>query len=215
MTDDPETRPGPAPAPTVKLATPDDREELAGVLARAFLDDPVWMWLFPDPSHQSEKRLRLTFQAYLTDAMNVGSVFTTPDLQGAALWKPPGQWKLGNLALVRSAPELLRAFGMRVFASLQIERAVESQHPRDPHWYLAVLGTDPSAQGKGIGGALIRQVTDRCDRIGLPCYLESSKDVNVPYYERFGFEVTGETRLGKDGPTIWFMWRDPQVPESA
>ena len=77
------------------------------------------------------------------------------------------------------------------------------------------IGTDPSAQGKGIGGALIRQVTDRCDRIGLPCYLESSKDVNVPYYERFGFEVTGETRLGKDGPTIWFMWRDPQVPGSA
>jgi GNAT superfamily N-acetyltransferase len=213
MTDQPDPSGGPAPAPTVRLATAEDKGELSEVLARAFLDDPVWMWLFPDAS-TSERRLRLTFQAYLRDALNVGSVFTTADLQGAALWKPPGEWKLGNLALLRSAPELLRAFGMRVFASLQIERAVESQHPRDPHWYLAVIGTDPSQQGKGIGGALIRQVTDRCDRIGLPCYLESSKDVNVPYYERFGFRVTGETQLGKDGPTIWFMWRDPQVPDS-
>ncbi|HVN50507.1 MAG TPA: GNAT family N-acetyltransferase [Acidimicrobiales bacterium] len=213
MTEQPEPGAGGPPAPTVKLATPAERDHLSEVLARAFLDDPVWTWLFPDPA-TSEKRLRLTFRAYLKDAMNVGSVFTTPDLQGAALWKPPGEWKLGNMALVRAAPELLRAFGMRLFASLQIERAVESQHPRDPHWYLAVLGTDPTAQGKGIGGALIRQVTDRCDRIGLPCYLESSKDRNVPYYERFGFEVTGETQLGKEGPTIWFMWRDPQVPET-
>ncbi len=51
-----------------------------------------------------------------------------------------------------------------------------------------------------MGGALIRQITDRCDRIGLPCYLESSKDVNVPYYQRFGFEVTGETRPRQGRP---------------
>jgi GNAT superfamily N-acetyltransferase len=201
------------PAPTVVEATNADRRPLAKVLARAFIDDPVWMWLFPDES-TSARRLELTFHAYLRDALKVGTVLTTPDLQAAALWKPPGQWKLTNLAVLRSAPELLRAFGKRVFASLEIERAVEAKHPRDPHWYLAVIGTDPPAQGKGVGGALIRQITDRCDRIGLPCYLESSKDVNVPYYQRFGFEVTGESVLGKDGPTIWFMWRDPQVPES-
>jgi GNAT superfamily N-acetyltransferase len=216
MTDPAETPPSdPRPAaPTVTIATPADRRELSAVLARAFWDDPVWMWLFPDQS-SSLGRLELTFRAYLRDAMTAGSVFTTPDLAGAALWKPPGHWKLTNGALARSAPDLLRAFRLRVFASLQVERAVESQHPRDPHWYLAVIGTDPARQGKGTGGALIRQVTDRCDRIGLPCYLESSKDVNVPYYERFGFQVTGETKLGKDGPTIWFMWRDPQIPEPS
>jgi len=200
--------------PTVEVATSADRVHLSQVLARAFWDDPVWQWLFPDPSTQP-KRLELTFRAYLRDAMRVGTVLTTPQRDGAALWKPPGQWKLGNLSLLRAAPDLLRAFGTRVIASLEIERAVESQHPRDPHWYLAVIGTDQTAQGKGVGGALIRQITDRCDRAGLPAYLESSKDVNVPYYQRFGFEVTGETQLGSDGPTIWFMWRDPQPPGSS
>jgi GNAT superfamily N-acetyltransferase len=204
----------PIARPTVEVATTKDRAALGQTLARAFWDDPVWRWLFPDES-TSNKRLDLTFRAYLRDAMNVGTVLTTPDRQAAALWKPPGHWKLSNLALVKAAPELLRAFGTRLFASLEIQRAVESQHPRDPHWYLSVLGTAPAAQGKGAGGALIRQITDRCDRAGLPAYLESSKEANVPYYQRFGFEVTGETQLGTDGPTIWFMWREPQPPGRA
>jgi len=191
----------------VVAAEPADRRTLSAVLARSFWDDPVWTWLFPDPS-TSQRRLELTFRVYLRDCMRNGTVVTTADRQGAALWKPPGHWKLTNMALLRSAPELLRAFGTRVFASLEIERKVESQHPHEPHWYLSVLGTDPPAQGKGVGGALITEIADRCDRAGLPAYLESSKEANVPYYERFGFQVTGETRLGIDGPTIWFMWRE-------
>jgi GNAT superfamily N-acetyltransferase len=210
-----ETSGAPRPAPpTVRAATSADRGALAGVLARAFWDDPVWRWLFPDEG-TSTRRLELTFRAYLLDTLRVGTVFTTPDLDGAALWKPPGQWQLGYGSLLRAAPDLLRAFKLRVIAALQIERAVESQHPHEPHWYLSVLGTDPPAQGKGVGAALIRQVTDRCDHLGLPAYLESSKPENVPYYERFGFGVTGDTRLGKDGPPIWFMWRDPQPPEAG
>ena len=202
-----------AKVPTIRRAIATDRRELAETLARAFDDDPVWGWLFPDPASR-ERRSTQVFQAYLRDALTVGEVYTTPDRSGASLWKPPGKWKLSNGAIIRSLPALLRAFGTRLPASLEVERKVESQHPTEPHWYLSVVGTDPVAQGKGIGGALIRQITDRCDADGLPAYLESSKKTNVPYYERFGFRVTGETQLGDDGPTIWFMWRDPQAPDA-
>jgi ribosomal protein S18 acetylase RimI-like enzyme len=215
MTDEQETPMSPTPATptTVQRATSADRKVLAAVLGRAFQGDPVWDWLFPDPSTKLRRSTQV-FQAYVRDALTVGEVYTTPDRSGAALWKPPGKWKLGNAAILRSLPSLLRAFGTRLPASLEIERKVESQHPLEPHWYLSVIGTDPVAQGHGVGKALIRQVTDRCDREGIPAYLESSKSDNVPYYERFGFTVTGETVLGDDGPTIWFMWRDPRAPEA-
>ena len=51
MSSDPQT-PGPSrPSPQiVERATAADRNELAQVLGRAFETDPVWNWLFPDPS---------------------------------------------------------------------------------------------------------------------------------------------------------------------
>ena len=91
---------------------------------------------------------------------------------------------------------------------------MEKKHPREPHWYLAVLGTDPQHQGKGHGSAVLEPVLDRCDLEGVPAYLESSKEANVPFYERHGFQVT-DTHDFPKGPRIWLMWRDPRPPAGA
>ncbi len=88
--------------------------------------------------------------------------------------------------------------------------AIEKKHPHAPHWYLLGLGVDPDLQGKGIGTQLMAPVLERCDREGTPAYLESSKERNVPLYERNGFRVTEEFRVPNGGPPIWMMWRDPK-----
>ena len=41
-------------------------------------------------------------------------------------------------------------------------------------------------------------------------YLESSKEENLPFYNRFGFQVTEELTLGAGAPPMWAMWRDPR-----
>ena len=56
----------------------------------------------------------------------------------------------------------------------------------------------------------MRSRLDRVDAEHAPAYLESSKPENVPYYQRFGFEVTGEIVLPNGGPTLWPMWRQPR-----
>ena len=61
--------------------------------------------------------------------------------------------------------------------------------------------------GKGYGQALMESRLDRIDAEHAPAYLESSKSENVAYYQRFGFEVTGEIVLSNGGPTLWPMWR--------
>jgi ribosomal protein S18 acetylase RimI-like enzyme len=86
---------------------------------------------------------------------------------------------------------------------------IDALHPRDPHLYLSVLGVDPSAQRTGLGSRLLEPGLERCDREGVPAYLESSKEANVPFYERHGFRVTDEVAMPR-GPKLWLMWREPR-----
>jgi GNAT superfamily N-acetyltransferase len=95
-------------------------------------------------------------------------------------------------------------------ATVRLLDLIESMHPHEPHWYLATLGTDPEMQGKGVGSALMRPALDHCDTEGWPAYLESSKERNVPFYRRHGFEVVREVPLPGGGPKIWTMWREPR-----
>ena len=102
----------------------------------------------------------------------------------------------------------------RIVRSARAVREIERRHPAEPHLYLSVLGTDPERQGGGIGSALLAPVLERCDAGGVAAYLESSKESNVGFYARHGFEVTERMEL-PDGPPLWLMWRDPRGSRPA
>jgi GNAT superfamily N-acetyltransferase len=191
----------------VRLAGADEVGALAQALARAFHDDPVMLFLVPERNRHD--RIVKFFTTTAVRDMAHGEVWTTDGLGGGALWNGPDQWRLGVGELLRMTPTVFGAFGSRVPRALRTLGIIEKAHPKAPHWYLGILGTDPPQQGKGIGGALMQPVLERCDREGLPAYLESSKESNVPFYRRHGFEVTEELQL-PDGPKMWGMWREPR-----
>ena len=142
-----------------------------------------------------------------------GEVWTTDDVAGAALWAPPTKSRPGLGELLHLVPVLpdLAGLGRNFGAAMRLLQSVERARPHDEHWYLATLGTDPPRQGQGVGSALLRAVLERADAEGTPAYLESSKERNLPFYGRHGFEVTGEIHT-PGGPTLWLMWRDPRAP---
>ena len=139
-----------------------------------------------------------------------GQVFVDDQHRGAAVWAAPGEWKAGVIDVLRLMPVSIPLFGRNLVRGLRALGALERSHPSEPHWYLEFVGTHPDHQGTGIGSALVRAVTDRCDSEGLPAYLESSKESNVPFYARHGFEVRDEIHLPSGGPTLWPMWREPK-----
>ena len=57
---------------------------------------------------------------------------------------------------------------------------------------------------------MLQPVLARCDRDGLPAYLETTKARNVGFYERRGFTVVGEANIPLGGPPMWFMLREPR-----
>jgi ribosomal protein S18 acetylase RimI-like enzyme len=193
----------------VRKVTAADVPAVAEALTRSFFDDPVMTYIIP--ARNQARRLRRFFEIELRHmALPLDETYTTAGpIMGAAVWSPPGRWRPPASVLIRSGPAFLRAIGGRLRAAVNLMGVVERKHPKEPHYYLSTLGTEPDAQRKGVGSALLRPVLDRCDEEGLPAYLESSKEVNVPYYRRHGFEVTEEVTV-PGGPTLWLMWREPQ-----
>ena len=203
------------PAPIdLRLATKADAAAVASVIAEAFDDDPVMRFIVPANDYRT--RLTRLFRMELGGFLRLGSTWVATDgdeILGAALWAPPDRWKQSPLEMARGLVPAMRVFGTSVRPALAALGALEKAHPERPaHWYLATIGTAGAHQGRGVGGALMRKVLEQCDRDGEPAYLESSKPENVPYYERFGFEVTGDIVLPRNGPTAVAMWRDPQEP---
>ncbi len=187
-----------------------DRAALSDVLQAAFFDDPLWGWLTPDERTRS-RRLAGLFSTFLrAHFFPRGSVWTTTDRAGAALWAPPGESSISPLRLTLYLPAVARAFGRHSVRALRALDHTERLHPKEPFWYLGFLGTTPARQGQGVGSAVLAPVLERCDTEQLPAYLESSKESNIPFYRRHGFEVIGETRLPVDGPPVWRMWREPR-----
>jgi GNAT superfamily N-acetyltransferase len=193
----------------VRQATDDDIRPLAAALARAFHDDPAMIWLFGERANPRLRHLVRWFRSEARRHVRQGEVLVASSHEGASCWDPPGHWSVSWAQLLRAAPLITTTIGPRIPRALKGLELIERAHPRDAHWYLAVLGTDPPHQGKGVGAALVEPVLARCDAEGLGAYLESSKEQNVPYYQRFGFAVTGQIDL-PDGPPLWPMWRDPQ-----
>lgn len=193
----------------VRKLTADDIPAAARTLARAFHDDPVFSWTLPD----EQRRTRLgprSFQILLDIYLAKGQAWATPDLASVALWAPPHKWKLPASAQLRLVPKFARLFGLRFPLVLAGFETMDSHHPDDePHWYLGILGTDPSRQGEGLGTRAIQPVLDQCDQAGEPAYLESSNPVNVPYYERRGFEIVSTFQFPR-GPQVQGMWRQPR-----
>jgi GNAT superfamily N-acetyltransferase len=188
----------------VRAATLDDARQLAAPLARAFHDDPVTVWANP-----SERNRRRRVERFFTGRMRAllphELSFMCDDGAGAAIWSPPDAWQMGLRELLHDLPAFLSLHTPTVLRGMH---DVEKRHPRDPHYYLSILGVDPPRQGTGLGTALLQPMLRRCDSEGVGAYLETSTEQNVRFYSRHGFRVTDEVLLPQ-GPVMWLMWRDP------
>jgi ribosomal protein S18 acetylase RimI-like enzyme len=194
-----------------------DLNSAVAALTRAFLDDPVMKWIFPD-ERMRERRLPPFFASALRStglhSEHTEVVVAAGQVQGCAIWMAPGTWRPPLRRQLAALPSVILRLRSRLPVASLTYGALQRVHPERPHWYLSGIGTDPPAQGTGVGSELMRSRLVRCDAAREAAYLESSNESNVPFYQRHGFRVTGELTIPGGGPTFWLMWRDP-LPESA
>lgn len=197
----------------VRSAHTSDLTALGATLGRAFYDDPVSVWMLPDEATRTAALSKFFAASTRHHHLAGGGVEIACDgstIGAAALWDPPGRWKQSSWTSLLSLPTIALALGRHLRVGAEVGNTLDAAHPTEPHWYLATIGTSSAGRGDGHGTALLHSRLNRCDAAGLPAYLESSKEANIPYYERFGFAVSGEIVLPNGGPTLWQMWRRPR-----
>lgn len=193
----------------MRHVTPEDIGAVSVTLARAFHDDPIKIHL-AGGRELTEQQILPFFDAFTRIQLRHGHAYTTANHEAAALWAPPDHWKVGFGQVARYAPRFLRLYGTRFLSNLLVLTDLEKLHPTEPHYYLEFIGTDPQHQGKGFGRALMEPMVERADREGVGMYLENSKEQNLAFYGRYGFEVRRTMQHRRNGPTMWLMWRDPR-----
>ncbi|MFE0176345.1 GNAT family N-acetyltransferase [Streptomyces sp. NPDC059002] len=178
---------------------------MSRTLARAFAHDPMLEWLLPDEGTRSELLARYFTALHDLHYGPHGRCETTGG--GAAFWFPPKGDGAGE-----PGPELLEklgdVFGDQASVLQDSYEVISAETPSEPHWYLAVIGSDPAARGQGHGAALLRSGLALADAAGAPAYLEASTIDTIPFYKHFGFTVRRELRLPHGGVSVWPMWRE-------
>src|SRR4051794_17975705 len=135
----------------------DELEAAAEALALAFSDDPCWAHLLREDGSRAEKLLVYFTSEIESLVPDYRQVWVTEDGGGAAIWAPPGRWRVPMGRTLREGPVMMKVFGRRFALGLRTLIRLEGHHPGSPdHWYLHYLGVEPRRQGRGLGGALLR-----------------------------------------------------------
>jgi ribosomal protein S18 acetylase RimI-like enzyme len=185
----------------------------AASLVDAFAADPMPRYMQPNDQRRVSFN-RWFFEKTLNYGLMWGEAWTDLTASGAAVWLRPGETEMTGWRVFRAGfatlPFRVGFGGLSRFNHLeQITGRMRRDSVMGPYWYLLVLGVAPTAQGTGLGSALIEAGTRRADSDGVPCYLETETAQNVEFYHRRGFAVTSEAEIAP-GFTMWSMRRDPR-----
>jgi GNAT superfamily N-acetyltransferase len=184
------------------------------VLARAFTDDPLMVWFFPDADvrpHACAAMLGLIAEHYL--AYGRVDVAGEPDPMAVAMWRRPVSHE-DELRPDEQGPDELPSVGGLMAGLMGPERAREvgaamgslaALRPAEPHAYLHLLAVHPDAWNRGVGGELLDRGLAAARDAGLVACLETMNPKNVPFYAAHGLSVRHEVQLGSDGPMAWSM----------
>jgi ribosomal protein S18 acetylase RimI-like enzyme len=185
------------------------QQPIVEVLARAFCDNPLNRVVVQsdDPLRRFRSH-RESMQILLPTARQYGEVLVATrdgNVAGGLIAAPPGGFPLPPPPVMDRLKYLIRQGWSIAQRWERVFEALDGLHPIEPHWYLAVLGVDRSAQRRGLGAALLSHWLRGVDRDAMPAYLETDGEDKIGFYERAGFSLAGE--ISVLGVPIWQMKR--------
>ena len=155
------------PSIEIRSATQNEMSEAVAAIVAAFITDPVARFALPS-THDYLRAMPLVTREFGGGSFERSTAYVSAGFCGAALWLPPAvhpnDEALKKVFRDTAKPEHLDDL-------LATFEKMDEWHPEEPHWYLPLIGVEPNAQGRGLGGgadASLRGPLRPRRRAGLP-----------------------------------------------
>ncbi len=189
------------------------RNEAVELISLAFENYPVPRYYFSDSEDNYLQQLRNLFGICYDWRQALGwtikGVVNEERLVAVACISEPEAEEDQN-SIADAHQVMLASLGEDAVSRIEKYEQVKTQHlPKQPHFYLNVLGVHPNAQGKGYGRVLLdwlhqrSQLHPTSSGVGL----DTQNSTNVSIYKRFGYYVTATAQLENNLP-IWCMFQN-------
>ena len=198
--------------PDIRPLTLADVDAAGALLGRAFRDNPAYRAILSHLSDDARAvavaRVKRGFTAAAVRFQDARAIWVDGHMAGVSLVCAPGQYPHRPQAFAYQATGCLKTGWRGIKNFLRTDAYIRKRHISEVHYYLFVLGVEPAVQGRGLGKALVRSLSDRADADQLPCYLETDKPTSVELYQSAGYVVlTEEDVPGIAGLHMWTMRR--------
>lgn len=175
--------------------------EAVEVLAQAYYNNPLPMHAFGRlPSKKRLVRVRRIYRGAVESALVAGHIYVVRRngaiVATAIAYSPDSKVQPMAQNLIHYS-SVLTTGPRAAIAYHQFSRHVSQFTPTTPHWHLFAVGVAPSFQRQGIGEALVKHFNWMADKAGMPSFLFTAREDQVPFYNALGYKVTNLAAVPK------------------
>lgn len=177
-------------------ATYKDKDIAVNILTESFNDNQSVNYIVKQDKKRKQ-RIRKLMEYSFDNCYFYGEIFLTDDKSGCALILLPDMKKNSLKSILLDIKLVVSCIGIsNIKKAMNRESKIKELQPKKLMYYLWFIGVDPDQHNKGIGSALIKEVIEDANSKQRPVYLETSTLKNIPWYEKFGFEIYNQLDLG-------------------
>jgi hypothetical protein len=190
----------------MKTATINEKQIVIDLLTWSFSDNQSVNYIIRQDESKT-KRVRALMDYSYEVCKEFGEVLLSDDEKACALVLYPQNKRITMKSIWLDLKLIFNAVGLNnVGKAFDRESKIKNLQPQIHMMYLWFIGVDPEHQHLGIGSSLLKEVLEKAGKDNLPTYLETSTLKNLPWYEKYGFEIYNRLELGY---TLFFLKHEP------
>ncbi|HEX5152811.1 MAG TPA: GNAT family N-acetyltransferase [Parafilimonas sp.] len=172
-----------------------DKKLIAEILANSFSDNKSVNYIIKQ-DEKRQQRLKILMEYSFDICYLFGDVFLSNDKKGCALIVLPDKKKTTPKSVLLDLKLIFSCVGLsNINKAISREGKIKKLQPKGLLYYLWFIGVDPAEQHKGVGSTLLQDVINEGLSKQRTVCLETSTLTNIPWYEKFGFEIYNELDL--------------------